>query len=59
MKNKKDDFIKSVKHRVGAPPGLTVHWLAEELTGAFSLEYKLSYNRKHHNYDMLVIVSGL
>ena len=37
-------------HRVGSPPGLTVHWLHMELNGDFTKTYYLSYNRKHHNY---------
>ncbi len=43
----------SKKHnyrKVGAPPGLTVHWLADELSGEFSINYRLSFNRKYHNY---------
>lgn len=35
---------------VGAPPGLTVHWLAYELTGEFTKAYRLSFNRKFHHY---------
>ncbi len=35
---------------VGAPLGLTVHWLADELRGEFSINYRLSYNKKYHNY---------
>ncbi len=38
------------KLRVGAPPGLTVHWLHMELAGDFTKAYKLSFNRLHHNY---------
>lgn len=40
----------SNKRGVGAPPGLTVHWLVDELTGEFTRNYKLSYNRKYHHY---------
>ena len=36
--------------RVGAPPGLTVHWLISALAGEFTKSYKLSYNRKYHHY---------
>lgn len=36
--------------RVGAPPGLTVHWLISALAGDFTRAYKLSNNIKHHNY---------
>ena len=36
--------------RVGAPPGLTVHWLVDELRGEFVKAYNLNLNRKHHNY---------
>lgn len=36
--------------RVGAPPGLTVHWLRLELCGEFNKTYRLNYNRKYHNY---------
>lgn len=38
------------RRRVGAPPGLTVHWLVDELHGEFVKAYNLSLNRKHHNY---------
>lgn len=38
------------KFKVGAPPGLTVHWLHLELAGEFTKAYQLSFNRKHHNY---------
>lgn len=37
-------------HRVGAPPGGFVHWLHLELVGDFTRAYKLSLNRRHHNY---------
>lgn len=39
-------------HRVGAPPGLTVHWLLFELAedGVFTRCYKLSYNKSFHHY---------
>jgi hypothetical protein len=39
-------------HRVGAPPGLTVHWLIFELAedDNFTRKYKLSYNKKYHHY---------
>jgi len=36
--------------RVGAPPGLTVHWLISALAGEFTKAYKLSYNRRFHHY---------
>ena len=36
--------------RVGAPPGLTVHWLNMELLGEFTKVYRLSYNRRFHHY---------
>lgn len=36
--------------RPGAPPGLTVHWLAMELGGEFTKSYRLSYNHSFHNY---------
>ena len=38
------------KFKVGAPPGLTVHWLHLELSASFKKEYQLTLNRKHHNY---------
>lgn len=41
---------KYIRPRVGAPPGLTVHWLISELAGDFTRAYKLSYNIKNHNY---------
>ena len=41
---------KYIRPRVGAPPGLTVHWLISELAGEFTRAYKLSYNIKNHNY---------
>lgn len=41
---------KYIRPRVGAPPGLTVHWLISELAGDFTRAYKLSYNEKKHNY---------
>lgn len=36
--------------RVGAPPGLTVHWLHLELAGEFTKAYRLSYNTRFHHY---------
>lgn len=36
--------------RVGAPPGLTVHWLHSELAGEFTKAYHLDYNNKYHHY---------
>lgn len=36
--------------RVGAPPGLTVHWLFYELVGEFTVNYKLNHNHKFHHY---------
>lgn len=47
MKRIKKDFPKI---RVGAPSALTVHWLYYELSGDFTKAYRLSFNRKHHNY---------
>lgn len=41
---------KYIRPRVGAPPGLTVHWLISELAGDFTRAYRLSYNIKNHNY---------
>lgn len=38
------------RRRPGAPPGLTVHWLAMELGGEFTKVYCLSYNNKFHHY---------
>lgn len=38
------------KGRVGAPPGLTVHWLLDALHGEFTVVYKTVYNRKFHHY---------
>lgn len=35
---------------VGAPRGLFVHWLHLELIGEFTVNYKLTYNDKLHNY---------
>lgn len=51
MKLRKTDNKFNLK-RVGAPPGLTVHWLIFELAEdiSFTRDYKLSYNRRHHNY---------
>lgn len=39
-------------HRVGAPPGLTVHWLIFGLAedGEFTRHYKLQLNDKYHHY---------
>lgn len=36
--------------RVGAPPGLFVHWLNLELVGEFTAAYKLTFSQRHHNY---------
>ena len=41
---------KHNRPRVGAPAGLTVHWLLWELVGEFTKAYRLSYNRKFHHY---------
>ena len=41
---------KHNNRKVGAPPGLTVHWLMWELVGEFTKSYQLSYNRKFHHY---------
>lgn len=35
---------------VGAPPGLTVHWLNLELVGEFTKAYRLDYNKRFHHY---------
>lgn len=42
--------VKNYRRRVGAPPGLTVHWLLFELGGDFLKSYKLSYNQRFHHY---------
>lgn len=36
--------------RRGAPPGLTVHWLAMELGGEFTKVYRLSFKQSSHHY---------
>ena len=55
MNKKKIDFenIKPREHRVGAPPGNTVHWITFELYargGTFTKDYRLNYNDLIHNY---------
>ena len=46
-----DSFIERWKKRkVGAPAGLTVHWLMFELAGEFTKVYHLDYNRRFHHY---------
>lgn len=45
--------IKPREHRVGAPPGNTVHWLTFELYArgnGFTKDYRLNYNYLIHNY---------
>lgn len=36
--------------KVGAPKGLTVHWLRLELAGTFLKAYNLRYCKRLHNY---------
>lgn len=38
------------QQRVGAPRGLRVHWLHYQLSGEFTLRYRLCYNYKFHHY---------
>ena len=53
MKKRKNKPIKPRAHRVGAPPGNTVHWITFELYArgnGFTKDYRLSYNDAFHNY---------
>ncbi len=35
---------------VGAPPGLTMHWLQYELPVEFKKNYRVTYNQRYHHY---------
>lgn len=39
-----------IRINVGAPKGMKVHWLMDELNGEFAKAYKLNYNKNNHNY---------
>lgn len=43
-------MTKKTYGRVGAPPGLTVHWLHLELPCEFKKVFRLSFNQRFHHY---------